>query len=153
MANIEFDNNPNVEIRTVGENKPEQKPARKQYTPEEVEAMAQATAKAFGWEAPVKKDAKPSEKKAPDSETAISTPENDPDKEKPKEEAPPKPAKKPTAKKEEPDMADRIAAKIGEENEKLISRLNPPKPQPQEKQQTEKSEKEIEDEHLLHVFL
>lgn len=149
---ITFDNNPNVEIKTVGPKTPEQKPAKKEYTAEEVEAMAQATMKAFGWEAPVKKETKALDKKEPDPEKAISTVENDPDKEKPKEDAPAKAAKKSAAKKEGPDMADRIAAKIGEENEKLISRLNPPKPQPEQRPQSDKTEKEIEDEHLAQVF-
>lgn len=152
---INFDNTPNVEFKQANPKPVPAEEEKKVYTAEEVEEMAQAAMKSFGWEGPLpkkeNKDEKPlAEGDAPDPAKAISTPENDPAKETEK-----KPVKKPVPPKpKDEDMADKIGSRIAAENEKLLARIQKPDNSRQEKptQHVELSEKESEDNHLREVF-
>lgn len=146
---VSFDNEP-FTIRTP-EKKTEPETPEKKWTPEEVEEMAAAAMGAYGMTPSPKKAAKDAEtpKEPGDQPKTDATPEDQ------SQPAPAKAAKKPAAKKkDDPDMADRIAAKIGEQNEKLLERLapKPDQTEPAPDKPAVKSEREAENEHLREVF-
>lgn len=139
---IAFDRNPNIQIQQKAE--PEKKePEKKEWTKEEVDDLARTTLEGLGWS-----------DVAPKKEIPNGVPKKDdlpptPEPEAPAEPEPAQPPAKPR-KEPKPDMADRIAAKISEENEKLVARLQP-KPQAQPVPES-KAESDPKDDRLRKVF-